>query len=322
MRKSLLTLGLASLALSGFGATRILYQQNFETVTNVEETGWSVGGGDISLASDSFGKFLELSLGQNNGRSGQVTWGQDIFLDADGQSVLEDGIYYVDYDFCIAKGSNNQYNSAITVFTNHTPVTNQPYRNPWSPEGYWQNYLFDMSQVANEALQYAIDGGTIETVGEDGTVSYAIDYSDINTFDEGAWYTVSLTVNVNNRTVEYSVVSLDGEIVKAGTREVPETDANGEAISMYAEGIFAMMARYQTTFDFDNIKVYYESMKDYANPPAVALTRLGKTADEELDLNLRAYTIVFLDGETLHVEGTDGQIEEADYADCEGAFLY
>ncbi|MDE6511931.1 MAG: hypothetical protein K2L00_07560, partial [Muribaculaceae bacterium] len=117
MKKSLLTLGLATLALSSFGATRILYQQNFETATNVEETGWSFGGASISIASDAFGKFLELSLGQTNGRSGQVTWGQNIFLDEDGNSVLEDGTYKVEYDFCIAKGSNNQYNGEFTVFT-------------------------------------------------------------------------------------------------------------------------------------------------------------------------------------------------------------
>ncbi|MDE5850601.1 MAG: hypothetical protein K2H38_10700 [Muribaculaceae bacterium] len=333
MRKSLLTLGLASLALSSFGATRILYQQNFETATSVEETGWSFGGESIAIASDAFGKFLELSLGQNNGRSGQVTWGQEIFLDEQGNTLLEDGKYTVEYDFCIAKGSNNQYNGEFTVFTNHAPIANNTYRMPWSDTGHpahergvWDNYLFDMSQVNGESLQFVIDGPTIvnETTGEDGNVTktYEIDYSDPNTLDEGAWYTVTLEVNVDDRTVEYSVVSLDGNIVKAGTRTVPETDLNGDPVSMYAEGIFTLLARYQTIVDFDNIKVWYDSQKDHANPPTIALTRLGKTADDELDMKLRAYTITFIPGETLHVTGTDGQTYEAEYDDCEGNYVY
>ncbi|MDE7350723.1 MAG: hypothetical protein K2N25_06620 [Muribaculaceae bacterium] len=323
MRKSLLTLGLATLALSSFGATRILYQQNFETAATVEETGWSFGGDKIEIASDEYGRFLELSQGQVNGRSGQVTWGQEIFLKADGTSVLgEEGKYTLQYDFSYVKGSNNQYNSCQTIFTNHAPVANQPYRNPWSPAGYWQNYLYDMSQVNTEPLGFVIDGGTVETVGEDGTTSYAIDYADSKTLGEGSWYTVTLNVDVNARTVEYSVIDYSGNELQSGTRNVPEADVNGDPISMYAEGLFIMMARYQTTVDIDNISIYFESDEDVANPPSVALTRVGQTADEELNLNLRAYTIEFMDGETLHVLGTDGQEVSVEYADYDGKYVY
>lgn len=316
MKKIFLTLGVAALALTASANTKILYQQNFETVVSPEEAGWSFGGESISIASDSFGKFIELKLGGNNGRSGIVTWGEDIFL-KDGESVLEDGTYQIKFDFCIAAGSTNQYNSAITVFTNHAPVTNQPYRNPWSPEGYWQNYVFDMSQMASEPLGYAIMAGTTETDGK-----YAIDYSDPNTLDEGKWYTVILDVNVNTREVEYSVESLDGGIVKQGTITVPENDVNGDPISMYAQGLYAMLARYQSIFQFDNFLISFESSADSAAVPTVALTRLGVTADETLDTSLRAYTITFLDGETLHVIGTNGREETVEYADCDGAYVY
>lgn len=309
------------MALSSYASTRILYQQNFETATAAEETGWSYGGQSISVASDSFGKFLELSLGQNNGRSGQALWGQDIYL-YDGESILEKGTYSMKFDFAIAKGSNNQYNGCITVFTNHAPVNNQPYRNPWSPAGYWQNYIFDMSQVDKESLQYVVDGGTIETVGEDGTTSYAIDYADPSTFEEGKWYTVELEVDTNTREVEYSVTSLEGEIVKQDTRVVPENDVNGDPISMFAEGLFIMTARYQTIVDIDNLMIYLDTSYDWANEPTIALTRVGQTEDETLDLNMRAYTISFLDGETLHVVGPDGKEVSADYAECEGNYVF
>ncbi|MDE5813145.1 MAG: hypothetical protein K2H72_02565 [Muribaculaceae bacterium] len=117
-------------------------------------------------------------------------------------------------------------------------------------------------------------------------------------------------------------MDLTGDIVKADTYNVPENDVNGDPISMLAEGLFIMTARYQTIIDIDNLMIYMETSYDYANEPAIALTRVGKTEDEELNLNMRAYTITFLDGETLHVVGPDGQEVTADYAECEGNFVY
>ena len=162
------------LALSSFGATKILYQQNFENVATPADAGWVDYRGLMTIASDDYGKFLEIDQNGANGGSTYVNWGENIFL-KDGESVLEDGTYDVHFEFMIKNSKCNQYNSALTIFTNHDPIINQPYRSPWSPAGYWQNYLFDMSQVNGEALGYALDGGTIETVGEDGTNSYSID---------------------------------------------------------------------------------------------------------------------------------------------------
>lgn len=326
MKKLLLTLAVASVALTSSAATRVLYEQNFETVASPADAGWTFGGTSLSIASDDAGKFLELSLGGSNGRSGIVTWGEDIFL-KDGVSVLEDGTYTVQFDFCIKQGSNSQYNSCFTLFTNHTPVTNQGYRNPWNPAGWWDNYIFDMSQVDKQPLQFAVNGKTIETTGDDGTVTRAIDYSTPSTFEQNQWYTVTLNVDVNTREVEYSVATFGmGDPVSdaSGTITVPENDVNGDPINMFAQGLFVMVARYQTIYDIDNIKVFYESASDYANAPTLALTRLGRTAEGDLNLNLRAYTITFLEGETLHVLGTDGVETAVEYYDPEtpGAYVY
>lgn len=338
MKKLLLTLAVASVALTSSAATRILYEQNFETVSTPEEAGWSIAGGTMSIASDQYGKFLELQLGQNNGRSGQVTWGQNIFLDGDGNSVLEDGTYNLEFSFSIKQGSNNQWNSCITIFTNRAPLASQPYRNPWNPVGYWENYLFDMSQVANEATQYAVYGKRTETTGDDGTVTYGIDYSTPNTFATGTWYKVSLNVDTESRNVEYSVESLDGTIVTSGDYSVPAENVDGSSISMFAEGLFLMMARYQTIFQVDDIKISYESSSDVANTPVVSLTSLGKKYEREedgtiktdddgnelvsLDLNMRTYTVTFLEGETLHVVGTDGVETPVDWYDVNGKYIY
>ncbi len=335
MRKLLLTLGVASVALSGFSATKILYQQNFETASDVAATGWTAATPEevaMTIASDEFGKFLQLSLGQHNGRSAQVTWGEDIFM-KDGAPVIEGDTYNMKFDFSIVQGSNNQYNSCITVFTNHTGVNNQPYRNNWSGTvRCWNNFLYDMSQVNGESLGYAIQAPSEavkvykkvddQVTDELDYIECQIDYSDSKSLTQSDWYTVSLEVNVKTREVEYSVMSLSGDELQSGSITVPENDVNGDPISMYAQGIWVMLARYQTIIDIDNIVISYEIEGDVANEPTVALTRIGKTAEEELNLNLRAYTITFLDGETLHVTGTDGKTVEVEWADCDGAYVY
>ncbi|MDE5872133.1 MAG: hypothetical protein K2H22_09350, partial [Muribaculaceae bacterium] len=223
---------------------------------------------------------------------------------------------------------NNQYNSEITEFTNHAPIANNKYRNPWSQSAensFWQTYLFDMSQLeeANEAPVYAINGATTETVGEDGAVTYGISFEDTKTLSLGEWYTVELAVDTNTREVEYSVTSLAGEIVQAGTLEVPAVNVNnGLDISMFAEGLFALCARYQTVYQFDNIVVSFETSYEWANDPTIALTGMGQTEDEQANPSARKYTITFLEEETLHIIGTDGQEFTVDYAECEGAYTY
>ena len=203
------------------------------------------------------------------------------------------------------------------MFTNHKAVTNQPYRLPWDPAGVWNNFVLDIAQVNTSAdadMLVAVNA----PLNEDNTVNTA----DAISLSTGAFYTANLTVDVNSRDVEYMITDTQGEPVISGTWSVPETDANGDPISMYAEGMYVMTARYQAKFYFDNIKISYESSESFANKPTVALTRLGQTADEVLDLDVRAYTITFLEGEELHVTGTDGVTTDVDWADCDGNYVY
>lgn len=329
MKKILLSLAATAVCATTFAGERILYQQNFETAADAAATGWTYGGTSMTIASDEYGKFLELSLGQSNGRSGQVTWGQDIFLNDAGESVLEKGKYNMSFDFSLKTMSNNQWNGEITVFTNHAPKTNETYRLPWSAgyEGPWDNFLFDLSQcntseTDNTDMLATVNAPIKETTAEDGTVTYSIDTTNQYTIATGNWYTVAMEVDVNSREVVYSVIDLSGNELTSGTITIPETDKNGEPISMYAEGLFVMTARYQMTFDIDNIKISFDSDSDWANEPTIALTRLGQTEEGTEDLNLRAYTITFVDGETLHVTGPDGATVEAEWADCDGAYIY
>ncbi|MCM1449060.1 MAG: hypothetical protein NC082_01825 [Clostridiales bacterium] len=328
MKKFFLTLGVAALSLSSFASERILYQQNFETVPDVAATGWTCEAGELSIASDDFGKFLSFALQQNNGRSAKVTWGQDIFL-KDGESVLEDGTYTMAFDFSVAAMPNNQWNSEITVFTNHTPIANNLYRLPWSQKGSnvgpWDNFILDISQcntAVDADMLAAINAPYKVEEAEDGTKTYTINTDESSTIKTGEWYTATMYVNVEDRTVEYDITSISGDNLTSGSMDVPAEDQYGNPISMYAEGIYVLAARYQSVFYFDNIKISYESSEAFANPPTVALTSIGKDENDDLDLNMRTYTITFLDGETLHLVGTDGAEETIEWADCEGAYKY
>lgn len=130
-------------------------------------------------------------------------------------------------------------------------------------------------------------------------------------------------MDVNTRIVEYVVEDyVDKEPIVSGEWTVPETDVNGDPITMYAEGLFVFLSRFNTRMFIDNIKVYVNSDNDYANPPTIALTRIGVTEDEQLNLNLRAYGITFLEEETLNVKDTNGKTEVVEWADCDGNYIY
>lgn len=286
--KSLLLGLLATFGVATANAgTKVMYQQNFETASTVDETGWSCQAGTLSIASDYFGQYLSFALGNNNGRSAQVTWGSEIY----GETAPT--TYTFAFDFNMATGPNNQYSSNIAVFTDQAPKANTAYG------ATYDNFIFDIQQTTDAATWYLNK-----------------DAANTLTLTAGTWYTVTLDVNVETRTVDYSIVTSAGEGLTSGSYTVPE------GVSMYAEGLFNLASRYSSVYQFDNIKISTQVDGDYANVPTVALTRVGKDADSNESLNLRAYTITFGDEETLHVIGTDGTEIEYSYADCDGAYTY
>ena len=126
----------------------------------------------------------------------------------------------------------------------------------------------------------------------------------------GEWFAVLLDIDVNARTVAYKVVDQNTrQVIKAeGVREFAEgTDMLISGLNIYA-------ARYYSKIQLDNLKVQVITAEDFANVPSVALTGVNETE--------RTYTIAFLDGETLHVKGTDGEVQDIEFMDCDGAYKY
>lgn len=319
MKKILLTLGVAFATLTGFAGEKILYQQNFETANTPADAGWSISGGSISIENADNNHYVLADLGNNNGRTAHVEWGKDIYKK--GESLLSaEGTYTMMFDFNILQGSTNQFGGSLTVFTNHQPIASQPFRKPWNEATGWQNYIFDMTQDGT-SLGYYVNASTVK----DGD-NYTVATENQKTFAKDTWYTVKLDVNIKTRKVSYTITPYNADTAFCeGTITVPTVNESAlndtEEISMLAEGVHALLARYNTKIAFDNFKIYIETEGDIANNPEIALTGVGFLNNEE-NVNARTYTITFGAGETLHVTGTDGTTTEVAYSSCNGNYIY
>lgn len=268
-------------------ADRILYQENYE-VGSLPST-WTINGGTGSIAGDTEGKYMSFALGQNNGRSAHCLWGAGIY-DEVMQTMTE---YTVSIDFQIQAFGNNQYNGEIAVFSGDAcEKVNGNKGGNWDPYNTVSpNCFFDISQDdANIKVMETKLPGQWFLMG---------DVDDKVNLTQGTWYTLVLNVNVNTREVAWTLDDLDNTFHKAGSKTMAE-DAN-----MYISGLYLMNARYQSVTNVDNIKVTIPG--DYANTPVIALTGLK---DSE-----RTYTISFMEGETLHLTGTDGSQKTIGYYD-------
>ena len=268
-------------------ADRILYQENYE-VGSLPST-WTINGGTGSIAGDNEGKYMSFALGQNNGRSAHCLWGAGIY-DEVMQTMTE---YTVSIDFQIQAFGNNQYNGEIAVFSGDAcEKTNGNKGGNWDPYNTVSpNCFFDISQDdANIKVMETKLPGQWFLMG---------DVDDKVNLTQGTWYTLVLNVNVNTREVAWTLDDLDNTFHKAGSKTMA-----AEA-SMYVSGLYLMNARYQSVTNVDNIKVTIPG--DYANTPVIALTGLK---DSE-----RTYTISFMEGETLHLTGTDGSQKTIGYYD-------
>lgn len=330
MKKFYLSLvALMMLCISNASAQYVknLYSQDFESVTLPAEAGWtSPNPAAMSVTGDEYGQYLQINHGATNGRSYENIWTSSIY--GENASLIEDGKYTLSFEFCpkAATAEQKQTNSAVTVLSNGRCPENQPFIRRWSqqtpdPENEGQflknvGYLFDISMPDHVAL------GITPTT--DKMIMFVNgDESDQITL-ENNWYIITLNVDVNARTVEYTVADPANEaIVTSGIRTVPEFEVDGTEISMYAEGLHVMCGRTSTNFLFDTINITCESSEAVANAPSVALSQIGKDNDGNLDYNLRIYTIRFMEGHLLKVKGTDGNVAEIQYDDCDnGAYEY
>lgn len=290
MRKFyLMFLALFAMALTANAGTKVLYSQDFETAIDAAAAGWAspnVPGG-LSIGSDEYGKFFQFSPGNTNDRSAHLLWGESLVKDA-GVTA-----YTVKFDFCFYAFGNNHVTSEIALMSDETTCTNKPNGNFKNNS---TNCLFDLSEASSNTAS-ATDR-TFIINGDEGSTA---------NLTQGIWYTVTLVVDTEAKTVDYNVCSLTGDAVASGIYEFPE-DCNP-----WATGIYYLAGRYWNVGQFDKISIEAEVEGDIANVPSASLTGVNNAQ--------RVYTINFMEGETLHVS-FNGSEETVSYDDCEGVYVW
>lgn len=289
MRKFyLMFLAIFAMALTANAGIRKFYSQDFEGATEVSATGWASpsAAAGMSIASDEYGKFFQFSPGNTNDRSAHLLWGESIIKDA---GVTN---YKVIFDFCIAAFGNNHLTTEIAVMSDETTCTSKANGNFKSNT---TNCLFDLSEDSESSSTSSTNRPMIVNGGETAYI------------EQGTWYTVTINVDTEAMTAEYTINTLMGDLVASDIYQLPE-DCNP-----WATGIYYLAGRYWNNGQFDNINVQAETEGDVANKPSASLTGVNN--------GQRVYTINFMEGETLHIS-FNGTEETVSYDDCEGVYVW
>ena len=290
-----------------------LYKQDFEAVNTPQDAGWSSPNlaGGMSLVSSEYGKWFEFSLGSNNNRNAVLNWNPAEGTIFDGQDVKE---YTIKFQWGLNKNpsgspaKNVQFSSEIAVLSPHNYVptdeekeagvkaTNSINNGQYATADSLR--LFSITQ-----LKGAYSADNQYWADENDLSNYAFDFfingdqNNVVTLTEGMWYDITLTVNVEARTIKYEIAELGGVVVNAGTGTIADN------CDPYAKGINVLLGRYYSVADIDEVKVQVATEGDYANAPTISMT--------EINMQKRSYEIYFEEGEILHVKTTEGTEETA-----------
>ena len=282
-------------------AIRVLYSENYEA-GGVPST-WTFNGDvnkvKLGIVSTAASSILQWTGGSDNGRSAHDFWGTSIF-----EGVTEKS-YSLSFEIRFDAQGNNQYNGEVAIFADEDKCqnTNGNGGGQWLPYSKLPNCLFSLTQNSATAASACDTDHTHWFVNNDSTKVFIP-----NTGNSATWYLVTLNVNTETKQVEYDVFNYD-----TSKSEVKGVKTMSDEDKLFATGLYLMCARYQSVFSLDNLQISLDI--EYANQPVIALTGLK---DSE-----RTYMITFLEGETLHVKGTDGQEQTVSYDDVEeGNFFY
>lgn len=291
-----------------------LYKQDFESVTNPTDAGWTSPNlaGNMSIFSDAEGSAFQFSLGANNNRNAVMNFNYGL---ADGETIFgnqeEVKNYTVSFTWGLVKNPESTGNAANVQFSSEVALLTPA---PTSDVEGWKvtQSINNGQYAANDSLfLFALTQlkGAYSDTNEfwaDNTdnSNYAFDFyvnGDQNervTLAQGGWYTITVKVDVEARTAAYEIFSLiDNDVLKEGVYELPEY-----AIP-YVKGLNVLLGRYNSVAQIDDVKVQQEMEGDYANTPTVALTGVENAK--------RIYTIFFEEGEILNIKKTDGTTDTA-----------
>lgn len=303
MKKLLFVLAMLflSMAMSAEG-NKVLFRETFNSVKEAADAGWASPNlyNGMSIASKDEDRWFEFNLGNTNNRNAVLNWNWNLGSGTifDGQDVKE---YTVNFKWGFIQNSGSINPSKNLIYNTEIALLS----------GSWDRtiagqYVNNGQYVEKNSLRLfcitQLKGAYSENnpywTNENDNTNYINDfYIDGNkenriTLTEGEWYDISVKVNVDTRTTDWSIHAKDGKLVKQGTGTIP-TDSDP-----YAKGINVLLGRYNAIAGIDDVKVLKTIPGDYANTPSVSLVKVYNTK--------RTYLISFEEGETLHVKGTDG----------------
>lgn len=295
MRKFYLFLAaLFAITLSANAGIKVLYNQDFETATDVASTGWASpsAAAGLSIGSDEYGKYIHFNQGGND-RSAHLLWGADLIKSA-GVTA-----YTVSFDISATRWGNNHVSTEYTLMSDEETCTKKANGNFRANS---KNWLFDLSQLpeANGGKAAAASGDQVFAINGDTATTV--------TLSSGVFYTVKLDVDTVARTVDYLIVTSTGNKISQGAYTVPA------GVDMAATGIYFLGARYWHDQIFDNIQVSAESDVDVANNPSVTLVGINNQQ--------RVYKIGFLEGETLHLSYNGTELDPVSFGDYSGSYVW
>ena len=307
MRKFyLLIVALCVMALSAQAGVKVLYNQNYQTVSDASASGWvgQVSDGLSIGSTDDGTKFVQYSTGANNDRSAHLIWGSDLLSGISS--------YTLTFYFNIVQFGQNHTTSEIAVMSNENTCVDGPnsnFRYPYITKNKANevnnNWLFDLTQLA----QYDADNKQTG-ISATGDQPFAVNGDSTNTVNltAGMFYCVTLNVDTEAKTVEYDVSTVAGDNVTSGVYEVKD-DRN-----MSATGLYYLGGRYQNIARFTEINIQTEVAGDFANKPTASLTGINN--------HQRVYNLGFMEGETLHYIYNGGEEQIIPYDDCDGNYVW
>lgn len=315
MRKFyLLFTALFAYTLVATAGVKNLFKQDFEAAKTAADAGWSspnlAGGMSLISAEDGSGKWFNFNLGGNNNRNAVLKWNPADGTIYDGMTAKE---YTVKFQWGLEKNPQSNGTAKNTQFSSEVALIASPVATAETvPEG-WKitqsvnngQYggldslrIFSITQLKgaySAENQYWTDENDLSTAAFDFFING--DTENVITLDEGMWYDITVTVNVETREIKYSIVSLTGDVVKEGTGKI------ADVCQPYAYGLNVLLGRYYSQADIDEVKVQVETEGDFANAPSISLS--------EINMAKRTYNIYFEEGEILHVKKTEGDEDTA-----------
>ena len=277
-----------------------LYKQDFELANTPADAGWispSCAEG-MSIAGDEYGKYFNFKHSGGGERNAYTLWGTDIY----GEGVNK---YTLRFEWNPQTKPDTNLANEIVVMADSTFSTNR-----WANQNYRKSaeeikagsteplrwWLFDLTELTDEAKEgntYAVNG----------------DSTDVVTINFNSFYTITLDVDVEARTVDYDIADEFGNPVGSGTYNVPEYVEN-----MRATGLNVLGGKVGSVNMIDNIVIQVETEEDFANAPTVALVGVNGTA--------RTYAVSFEESnnEILHVTFDDVELTPDEMLD--GMYKY